>query len=170
MYYRKTLFTWNSAFISPTKHCRGKQHGNKNMYATSQQIPHNRHTGGAHKTTLVYYLPSTSSSLTSMYLYSKLQPLSFIPFGLCNFVLEISHNLSISVVFPEVMLPVIQILNKHNTCHFFVLPNTKRVLENDGPTLAELAATSLRMVDLVKSKHRRVTHYKCRNLEAYLII
>jgi len=57
-------------------------------------------------------LPSTSSSLTSMYLYSRLQPLSFIPLGFCNFVLDNSQSLSISVVFPDVMLPIVQNVTK----------------------------------------------------------
>ena len=85
-----------------------------------------------------------------MYLYSKLQPLSFIPLGFCGLVLEISHNLSIRVVFPDVMLPVDHAY-KINLSHVKnVLPKTNTVFENDGPALAEVAATSFKIVDLVK--------------------
>ena len=77
--------------------------------------------------------------------------MSVIPLGFWNLVLEISHNLSINVVFPDVMLPVVYNMNKTEKACTYILPKTKTVLENVGPTLAELAATSLRMVDLVKS-------------------
>ena len=93
-----------------------------------------------------------------MYLYSKLQPFSVIPLEFCNLVLEISHNLSTSVVFPDVMLPVIQHVNRHGIPNLFILPNTKTVLENDGPDRSELAATSLRIVDLKKSTHTGLIH------------
>lgn len=130
------------------------------LYGTSQQIPHNNNTDMGQLFWLhpLHFLPSTSSSLTSMYLYSKLQPFSVIPLAFCNLVLEISHNLSISVVFPDVTLPVIQHVNRHRVPNLFILPNTKTVLENDGPTRAELAATSLRIVDLTKSMHTGLIH------------
>lgn len=89
-----------------------------------------------------------SSSLTSIYLYSKLHPFNFIPFGFCTLVLETSHILSISEVLPDVTFPgEIHIMNAQ-IWPCVTVPNTRTFLEKEGPALAEVAATSFKMRDL----------------------